>query len=80
MPCWLVRSTCAEKLPGFAIMILDVTLILKLWSWWYCTQWLQCVLMGVLSKLMFWVCPAGWVFYMHKPLLGYVVMILDGTL
>ena len=41
VPCWLVRSTRAEPLPGFVVMILDVTLFLKLWSWWHCNQWLR---------------------------------------
>ena len=41
VPCALVRTTRAEPLPGFVVMILDVTLFLKLWSWWHCNQWLR---------------------------------------
>ena len=41
IPSWLVHVTQAEPVPAFVVMILDVILFMKLWSFWHCNHWLR---------------------------------------
>ena len=41
-PSFIVHHTAAEPVPAFVVMILDVILFMKLWSFWHCNHWLRC--------------------------------------